>query len=66
MWVYAVKDDMVRRRFGRIVMLSSVAALRPRARPEEIAEAACFFLSDRSSFMLGQTIAVSGSRIMLP
>ncbi len=30
--LYAVKDDMVRRKFGRIVMLSSVAALRPRAR----------------------------------
>ena len=28
--VFAVKDDMIRRRFGRIVMLSSVAALRPR------------------------------------
>src|SRR4029077_6082002 len=30
--LYAVKDEMVRRRFGRIVMLASVAALRPRAR----------------------------------
>jgi 3-oxoacyl-[acyl-carrier protein] reductase len=28
--VFAVKDDMIRRRFGRIVTLSSVAALRPR------------------------------------
>jgi 3-oxoacyl-[acyl-carrier protein] reductase len=128
--VYAVKDEMVRRKFGRIVMLSSVAALRPRARqihysaskagvialtrclaealaphnvrmnaiapglidtemaqvltpeqtqtvieqtpmgrlgtPEEIAEAACFLLSEKSSFMVGQTIAVSGGRIMLP
>src|SRR4029078_10845469 len=30
--LFAVKDEMIRRRFGRIVMLSSVAALRPRAR----------------------------------
>jgi len=28
--VFAVKDDMIRHRFGRIVTLSSVAALRPR------------------------------------
>jgi 3-oxoacyl-[acyl-carrier protein] reductase len=28
--VFAVKDDMIERRFGRIVTLSSVAALRPR------------------------------------
>ena len=128
--LYAVKDDMVRRKFGRIVMLSSVAALRPRARqihysaskagvialtrclaealaphnvrinaiapglidtemarvltteqtqgvvqqtplgrlgtPEEVAEAACFLLSEKSRFMVGQTIAVCGGRIMLP
>jgi 3-oxoacyl-[acyl-carrier protein] reductase len=128
--LYAVKDEMISRKFGRIVMLSSVAALRPRARqihysaskagvialtrclaealaphnvrinaiapglidtemarvltpeqtqtvvqqtplgrlgtPEEIAEAACFLLSEKSSFMVGQTIAVCGGRIMLP
>lgn len=128
--LFAVKDEMIRRRFGRVVMLSSVAALRPRARqihyasskagvialtrccaeafaphnvrvnaiapglidtemarvlspeqmqsvisqtplgrmgtPEEIAEVTCFLLSERSSFMLGHTIAVSGGRIMLP
>jgi NAD(P)-dependent dehydrogenase (short-subunit alcohol dehydrogenase family) len=28
--VFAVKDDMIQRRFGRIVTLSSIAALRPR------------------------------------
>jgi 3-oxoacyl-[acyl-carrier protein] reductase len=28
--VFAVKDEMIKRRFGRIVTLSSVAALRPR------------------------------------
>lgn len=128
--VWAVKDEMIERQFGRIVMLSSVAALRPRARqihystskagviaftrccaeafaphnvrmnaiapglidtemarvltdeqtatvvsqtplgrlgqPREIAETACFLLSERSSFMTGQTIAVSGGRVMLP
>ena len=128
--VFAVKDEMIRRKFGRIVMLSSVAALRPRARqihysaskagvialtrccaeafaphnvrmnaiapglidtemarvltpqqtetivaqtplgrlgtPEEIAEVAGFLLSERSSFMTGQTVTVSGGRVMLP
>ena len=128
--LYAVKDEMVKRRFGRIVMLASVAALRPRARqihysaakagvialtrclaealapynvringiapglidtemakvltpqqaqtvvdqtplgrlgtPEEVAEVACFLLSERSRFMVGQTVSVCGGRIMLP
>jgi 3-oxoacyl-[acyl-carrier protein] reductase len=128
--VFAVKDEMIRRKFGRIVMLSSVAALRPRARqihysvskagviaftrccaeafaphnirmngiapglietemagvltpeqqqtvisqtamgrigqPEEIAEVAAFLLSERSSFMIGQTVAACGGRVMLP
>jgi 3-oxoacyl-[acyl-carrier protein] reductase len=128
--LWAVKDEMVERRFGRIVTLASVAALRPRARqihysaskagviavtrclaealaphnvringiapglietemakvltaeqtqtvvqqtplgrlgtPEEIAEVACFLLSERSSFMVGQTVSVCGGRIMLP
>ena len=35
-------------------------------RPEEIANAVHFLLSDQSSFMTGQTIAVSGGRVMLP
>ncbi|MCY2966943.1 MAG: SDR family NAD(P)-dependent oxidoreductase, partial [Planctomycetota bacterium] len=30
--VFAVKDEMIARKFGRIVLLSSVAALRPRAK----------------------------------
>ena len=128
--IFAVKDQMIQRRFGRIVALSSVAALRPRAmqihysaakagviamarccaeafaphnvrinciapglidtemarvlsdeqtagvltgtpmgrlgRPEEIAELACFLLSERSSFMTGQTVVASGGRVTLP
>ncbi|MFN0172520.1 MAG: SDR family NAD(P)-dependent oxidoreductase [Bryobacteraceae bacterium] len=127
--VMAVKDEMLANRWGRIVCISSVAALRPRkmqihyasskaalsaltrccaeafaphvrvnciapglietemgallgpaatgkiisetplgrlGTPEEIANAAYFFLSDLSSFMTGQTIAVSGGRVMLP
>lgn len=128
--VFAVKDEMIQRGFGRIVLLSSVAALRPRkmqihyasakagvvaltrccaeafaphnvrinaiapglietemvhvlseetigrivretplgrvGAPEEIASVARFLLSDESSFMTGQTIAVSGGRITLP
>jgi 3-oxoacyl-[acyl-carrier protein] reductase len=128
--VFAVKDEMIRREFGRIVLLSSVAALRPRARqihysaakagvialarccaeafaphnvrvnciapglidtemarvlspatmasvieqtplrrlgkPEEIAELACFLLSERSGFIVGQTISACGGRVTLP
>ncbi|MBI4601268.1 MAG: 3-oxoacyl-ACP reductase FabG [Planctomycetes bacterium] len=127
--VFAVKDEMIRRRFGRIVTLSSIAALLPRklqmhysaskagvaaltrccaeafapygvrvnciapglidtemagilpearrqeiiastplgriGRPEEIASVARFLLSDESSFMTGQTILVSGGRMMM-
>ena len=127
--IMAVKDEMLANGYGRIVCLSSVAALRPRQRqihyasskaaiialvrccaeafapnvrvnciapglietemapligaatmqsvieatplgrlgqPEEIANVAYFLLSDQSSFMTGQTIAVSGGRIMVP
>jgi NAD(P)-dependent dehydrogenase (short-subunit alcohol dehydrogenase family) len=127
--VMAVKDEMLSSGYGRIVCISSVAALRPRkmqihyasskagliamvrccaeafapkvrinciapglietemgellgpaaradviagtplgrlGTPEEIANVTYFLLSDRSSFMTGQTIAVSGGRVMLP
>jgi len=127
--IMAVKDEMLARQYGRMVCLSSVAALRPRQRqihyaaskgaivslvrccaeafaphvrvnciapglidtemggllgpqavqgiientplarlgqPEEIANVAYFLLSDQSSFMTGQTVAVSGGRVMLP
>ena len=127
--VMAVKDEMLTQNYGRIVCISSVAALRPRkmqihyasskaavsalvrccaeafaphvrinciapglietemgaligpaqtqaiidatplsrlGKPEEIASVAHFLLSDQSSFMTGQTIAVSGGRVMLP
>lgn len=35
-------------------------------RPNEIAELALFLLSERSSFMTGQTLVASGGRVMLP
>jgi 3-oxoacyl-[acyl-carrier protein] reductase len=127
--VFAVKDEMIARSFGRIVTISSIAALLPRkmqihyaaskagvmaltrccaeafaphnvrinciapglietemasvlpperrqeviaatplgriGQPEEIAAAVRFLLSDESSFMTGQTIVVSGGRLMM-
>lgn len=128
--IYAVKDEMIERRFGRIVNLSSLAALRPRQNqvhystakagviaftrccaeawakfnvrmncvapglidtemvyllPPELRDAAIagtplgrmgtadeianvirFLVSEESSFMTGQCLAVSGGRVMLP
>ena len=125
--LFAVKDEMIERRFGRIVLISSIAAysvrpqqfhyatakagvitmtgccaaafgpanvrvnciapglvdtemmqvvpeatraevvantpLRRVGQPEEIAEVAAFLLSERSSFMTGQTVIASGGRV---
>jgi 3-oxoacyl-[acyl-carrier protein] reductase len=127
--IFAVKDEMIEHGFGRIVMISSIAALLPRklqihyasakagvmaltrccadafaahnvrvnciapglietellhvlpdarirevvaatplgrvGQPEEVASLARFLLSDESSFMTGQTIVVSGGRLMM-
>jgi 3-oxoacyl-[acyl-carrier protein] reductase len=127
--VFAVKDEMIRRGFGRVVMISSIAALLPRkaqihyasakagvmaltrccadafaahnvrvnciapglietemmhvlpdarirqvvaetplgrvGRPEEVASLARFLLSEESSFITGQTIVISGGRLMM-
>ena len=38
--------------------------LRRIGQPEEIAELACFLLSERSSFMTGQTVISSGGRVI--
>jgi len=124
--LFAVKDEMIEREFGRMVLISSIASynfrpqqlhyatsksavitmtawcaeafgphnvrvnciapglvdtemarvlppdlldkavqttpLRRIGQPEEIAELACFLLSERSSFMTGQTVISSGGR----
>jgi len=124
--LFAVKDEMIERNFGRVVLISSIAAynVRPQqlhyatsksgvitmtawcaeafgrnnvrvncippglvdtemaqtvpadimaqavqatplqrmGQPKEIAELACFLLSERSSFMTGQTVIASGGR----
>ena len=126
--LFAVKDEMLERKFGRVVLIASIAAynfrpqqlhyatsksgvitmtawcaeafgphnvrvnciapglvdtemaqvlppdllskaveatpLRRLGQPEEIAELACFLLSDRSSFMTGQTVISSGGRVI--
>ena len=128
--LFAVKDEMIRRGFGRAVLFSSIAALRPRklqihysaskagvialvrsaaeafgphnvrvnciapglidtemarvlsaemterikgetplgrlGTAEEMAELAAFLLSERSSFMTGETVSASGGRVTLP
>ncbi len=127
---WAVKPGMIERRFGRIVNVASIAALRPRpmsiayavskaavvaltkslavavaehnvrvnavapglidteiiadvdarvldsliadtplgriGQPDEIAELVLFLLSEKSSFMTGQTLVASGGRVLLP
>ena len=127
---WAVKNGMIERGYGRIVNISSIAALRPRpmsiaysvskagmiaftkcfaeavapdnirvnaispglieteiidgvdqsvldglvnatpirriGQPEEIGDVVLFLLSERSSFMTGQTLVASGGRVMLP
>jgi NAD(P)-dependent dehydrogenase (short-subunit alcohol dehydrogenase family) len=35
-------------------------------RPDEIARVALFLLGEQSSFMTGQTLVVSGGRVLLP
>ncbi len=128
--IHALQDEMIARKFGRIVLLSSIAALRERKNqvhysaakagviamarclaeawaehnirinticpgliatdmgklmspeatqyviantpmrrlgtPAEIAAAIRFLLSDESSFITGQSLVVSGGRVMLP
>ncbi|MCH2202000.1 MAG: SDR family oxidoreductase [Fuerstiella sp.] len=128
--IWAVKDDMIRRGFGRIVNIASIAGLAPRpmsiaysvskagvisltkslgvaiaehnvrinavapglidteiladvdqgslddligttpmkriGKSDEIADLVLFLLSERSSFMTGQTLVASGGRVTLP
>jgi NAD(P)-dependent dehydrogenase (short-subunit alcohol dehydrogenase family) len=49
--------------------IDSVLQQTPLARlgtPEEISELACFLLSERASFIVGQTISACGGRVTLP
>jgi 3-oxoacyl-[acyl-carrier protein] reductase len=53
--VWAVKDEMLKRGSGSMVMISSIAALRQREKQIHYA-----------SFMTGQTVVASGGRVTVP
>lgn len=46
--------------------LINATPVRRIGQPEEIGDVALFLLSERSSFMTGQTVVASGGRVMLP
>jgi 3-oxoacyl-[acyl-carrier protein] reductase len=56
---HVLADDVVER-------IKKETPLGRLGKPEEIAELACFLLSDHSSFMTGQTVVSSGGRVTLP
>lgn len=56
--LFAVQSDRIRE------ALTNAIPMKRLARPEEIADAALFFASDRSSFCTGQVLSVSGGLTM--
>ena len=56
-------DGVTPAALDRIVENSPIPRI---GQPAEVAEIVAFLLSDRSSFMTGQTIVTSGGRVMLP
>lgn len=58
-----ILDDVDQQVLDGIVSATPIPRI---GQPEEIAELVCFLLSDRSSFMTGQTVVASGGRVMLP
>ncbi|MCH7688692.1 MAG: SDR family oxidoreductase, partial [Planctomycetes bacterium] len=46
--------------------LVNATPIRRIGQPEEIGDVVLFLLSERSSFMTGQTLVASGGRVMLP
>lgn len=51
---------------SKLDALIEATPMRRIGQPEEMAEVVTFLLSDRSSFMTGQTVAASGGRVLLP
>jgi len=52
-------DDMIE-------MLVSSTPIQRLGKPEEIAQAVCFLLSEKSSYVTGTTLIVSGGRLTIP
>ncbi|MBW3539622.1 MAG: 3-oxoacyl-ACP reductase FabG [Planctomycetes bacterium] len=58
-----ILDGVDQQRLDELVASTPIPRM---GRPQEIAELAVFLLSERSSFMTGQTLVASGGRVMLP
>ena len=62
-----IKTDIIADMDPKVLdAFADVTPVKRHGTPKEIAEVVAFLLSERSSFMTGQTIVASGGRVMLP